>query len=379
LIGARRPRETRALLDEHLDELERLVETAGGQVVGRLVQELRSVTPATLIGSGKVDEIKRQIEELQVDAVVFDHALTPAQQRNLTEALEVKVLERAQLILDIFVRGARTREAKVQVHLAQLEYLLPRLAGLWKHLERQRGGIGVRGGAGEAQIELDRRIIRNNIARLKKRLESIRIQRHTQRKRRTNLFRVALVGYTNAGKSTLMSRLTGADLYIADQLFATLDPAVKSLPQDGGAGPILLIDTVGFIRKLPHQLVASFRSTLEEVLEADLLLHVADSHSEALEAQIRVVRDVLEEIGAGSLPSLLVLNQVDRLDPQALPHFQAMYPEAFLVSARTGQGLDELARRLAAEQERWLSGRAAARPSSAEPAQAPEAAEAAEA
>ena len=352
LVGARRARETRAMLDEHLDELERLVETAGGVVVGRVAQELRSITPATLIGSGKVEELKDRIAELGADSVVFDHQLTPAQQRNLTEQLETKVLERAQVILDIFVRHARTREAKVQVELAQLEYLLPRLAGMWKHLERQRGGIGVRGGAGEAQIELDRRIVRYNIAKLKKRLEQIRTQRQTQRKRRSSVFRVALVGYTNAGKSTLMSKMTGAKLYIADQLFATLDPAVKSLETAAGQDTVL-IDTVGFIRKLPHQLVASFRSTLEEVLEADVLLLISDAGSEALEEQVRVVRDVLEEIGAGAIPALLVMNQIDRLDPEAAQHLQTLYPEAYLVSAITGQGVPDLLIRLEQEQERW--------------------------
>jgi GTPase len=352
LVGARSGRETPELVDEHLDELERLVDTAGGVVVGRSVQELRTVTPATLIGSGKVEEVREAVLQLGASAVIFDHPLTPAQQRNLTEKLGVKVLERAQLILDIFVRGARTHEAKVQVELAQMEYLLPRLAGLWKHLERQVGGIGVRGGAGEAQIELDRRIIRENIARLKRRLETIRTQRKTQRKRRTGAFRVALVGYTNAGKSTLLNRLTGADVYIADQLFATLDPSVKAFG-DGAGGNVLLIDTVGFIRKLPHQLVASFRSTLEEVLEADLLLLVADSASASLDDQLRVVGEVLDEIGAAAVPRQLVLNQIDRLAPEAAQHLQALYPSAQLVSARTGQGIDGLQRLLLEQRLLW--------------------------
>jgi GTP-binding protein HflX len=224
---------------------------------------------------------------------------------------------------------------------------------MWKHLERQVGGIGVRGGAGEAQIELDRRIIRNDIAKLKRRLKEIRTQRQTQRKRRSESFRVALVGYTNAGKSTLLRQLTGADVYVADQLFATLDPAVKSLRDPHSGAPILLIDTVGFIRKLPHQLVASFRSTLEEVLEADLLLVVADAASEAMDQQVRVVHEVLDEIGAGAVPRRLVLNQVDRLEAEAAQHLQALYPEAVLVSGLTGRGVPELVELLSEQRRAW--------------------------
>ncbi len=352
LFGVRRGKQSWAEVDEHLAELERLVATAGGVVVGSMVQELRQPRAATLIGSGKVEELRLALEEEGADAVVFDHELAPAQQRNLTDLLGAKVLERAQVILDIFVRAAKTREAKLQVELAQMEYLLPRLAGLWKHLERQRGGIGVRGGPGEAQIELDRRLIRDKIAGLKKRLQKVGVQRKTRSKRRQQFFRVALVGYTNAGKSTLMNRLTGSDVYVADQLFATLDSTVKALSNVPGKST-LLIDTVGFIRKLPHQLVASFHSTLEAVLEADLLLIVADSASEALDVHLDVVADVLGQIGAGSLPRRVVLNKLDAIKEEEKNGLAMLYSDAFFCSAKTGQGMAELRSYLESERCRW--------------------------
>ena len=299
------------IVREHMQELERLTATAGGEVVGALVQRLDSPSPQTLIGSGKVTELRHLAKERSADLVIFDDDLKPDQAKNLEQAIDVRVMDRSELILDIFASRARSREAKLQVELAQLEYLLPRLARMWTHLSRIRGGIGLRG-PGETQIETDRRLIGKRISELKKRLKGVASQRATQRKRRHGHFRAALVGYTNAGKSSVLRGLSGDDLVVEDRLFATLDPATRQV--DLGAGYAALVtDTVGFIRKLPHHLVASFRSTLEEAAEADVLLHVIDASHPDWEEQREVVNEVLAELGLDRGDRVLVFNKVDRI------------------------------------------------------------------
>jgi GTPase len=311
LVGAP-PREMDArLVDEHMEELVRLTDTAGGKVVGTLIQRIDAPTPQTYIGSGKVQELKALVAEREGDLVIFDEELKPDQAKNLEQALDVRVMDRSELILDIFASRARTREAKLQVELAQLEYLLPRLQRMWTHLSRIRGGIGLRG-PGETQIETDRRLIGRRISELRKKLESVKSARETQRKRRRGEYRAALVGYTNAGKSSILRSLSGADLFVEDRLFATLDSATRTV--DVGAGySALLTDTVGFIRKLPHHLVASFRSTLEEAREADLLVHVIDASHPDWEEQKQVVEEVLEDLELSGAPQILAFNKVDRL------------------------------------------------------------------
>ncbi|MFW5904653.1 MAG: GTPase HflX, partial [bacterium] len=300
LVGAP-PRDMEArLVDEHMEELVRLTRTAGGEVVGTLIQRIDAPTPQTYIGSGKVRELRSLVAAREADLVIFDGELKPDQAKNLEEALDVRVMDRSELILDIFASRARTREAKLQVELAQLEYLLPRLQRMWTHLSRIRGGIGLRG-PGETQIETDRRLIGRRIAELRKKLEAVRESRATQRKRRRGEFRASLVGYTNAGKSSILRSLSGADLFVEDRLFATLDSATRQV--DVGSGyAALLTDTVGFIRKLPHHLVASFRSTLEEAGEADLLIQVIDASHPDREEQREVVDEVLEDLGLGDAP-----------------------------------------------------------------------------
>jgi GTP-binding protein HflX len=296
---------------EHMEELERLTETAGGRIVGRMIQRMEAPNAHTHIGSGKVNELRALVKSEEADLVIFDDELKPVQAKNLERALEVRVMDRSELILDIFASRARTRESKLQVELAQLEYLLPRLARMWTHLSRIRGGIGLRG-PGETQLETDRRLIGRRISELKKKLKDVAAARATQRKRRGGEFRVVLVGYTNAGKSSILRTLSGDDVFVEDRLFATLDSATRQV--DLGAGyQALLTDTVGFIRKLPHHLVASFRSTLEEAHEADVLLHVIDASHPDWEEQARVVDEVLEGLGLGDRPNILVFNTVDRL------------------------------------------------------------------
>lgn len=344
---------------ESLDELETLARSAGAEVVGRILQRRTSYDPATLVGAGKLEEIAREAEAKDADVVIFDHNLTPTQLRNIEVALQQKVVDRTQLILDIFARRARTREGQLQVELAQLNYLLPRLTGRGVEMSRLGGGIGTRG-PGETKLETDRRRIARRIRSIREQLEAVRRSRQTQRKRRRGvpLPAIALVGYTNAGKSTLFNRLTGAEVYADDRLFATLDPTVRvvTLPSRRRA---VLSDTVGFIRNLPTTLVEAFRATLEEIGEASLLLHVVDvSRPDAAEQAIQVV-GVLQEIGAAGVPQVLVLNKVDKLDGQVdvealrgriaahLPGAgdEAGTPEplrAVAVSARTGEGLDRL-------------------------------------
>jgi GTPase len=308
LVGVSTSDQPLSQVEEYLDELAFLVETAGAIPVKRYIQRLDTPNSRTYIGSGKLNEIKQFVKEHAIDIVIFDDELSPSQIRNIETELEIRALDRTNLILDIFAHRAKTAYAKTQVELAQYEYLLPRLAGMWTHLERQRGGIGLRG-PGETEIETDRRIIRTKIALLKDHLEKIDKQMITQRKNRGKMIRVALVGYTNVGKSTLMNLLSKSDIFAENKLFATLDATVRKVVI--GNLPFLLSDTVGFIRKLPHHLVESFKSTLDEVREADLLLHVVDISHSGFEDQIAVVNQTLQDIKAADKPVLVVFNKTD--------------------------------------------------------------------
>ena len=338
--------------DASLDELALLAQSAGDLAVARVTAKRRSPDPALFVGSGKADEIKALVAATAAHGVIFDQALSPAQQRNLERHLGVPVADRTGLILDIFADRAQSHEGKLQVELARLQYMATRLVGRWSHLERQRGGIGTRGGPGEAQIELDRRMIGDRIKTVKERLEKVKRQRGTQRKarERRGTFRVSLVGYTNAGKSTLFNALTKSKAYAADQLFATLDTTTRSLWLGEAQASVSLSDTVGFIRDLPHKLVEAFRATLQEAAEADLLLHVIDAASPLLAEQQAEVERVLEEIGADGVPQLLVYNKCDLLEASQQSREVAdsieVHPgvrrRRVFVSARTGQGLDAL-------------------------------------
>ncbi len=307
-IGVIRQNEDESRVNEYLDELEFLAETAGAEGVKRFIQKLDKPNPKTYIGSGKLDEIKLYIEENEINLVIFDDELTPSQLRNIERELTCKILDRTNLILDIFAQRAKTAYAKTQVELAQYQYLLPRLTRMWTHLERQRGGIGMRG-PGESQIETDRRIILDRISRLKEQLKKIDKQMSSQRGNRGSLVRISLVGYTNVGKSTLMNLLAKSDVFAENKLFATLDTTVRKVVIENV--PFLLSDTVGFIRKLPHQLVESFKSTLDEVREADILMHVVDISHPGFEEQIKVVNETLADIGAKNKPVFLVFNKID--------------------------------------------------------------------
>ena len=299
------------MTDEHLRELARLTDTAGGEVVGSLVQRLDAPHPRYYLGKGKAKFLGEMVLERAANLVIFDEELSPAQGKNLEELINVRVMDRSELILDIFATRARSSEARMQVELAQLEYLLPRLSRMWNHLSRIRGGIGLRG-PGETQLETDRRLIGARIGDLKRKLREVAKARAIQRKSREGLFRVALVGYTNVGKSSLLRALSGADLFVEDRLFATLDSATRNVDLGGGY-QALMTDTVGFIRKLPHHLVASFRSTLEEAGEADVLLHVVDSSSPDWGEQRGVALDVLGELSLNDQDEILVFNKVDRI------------------------------------------------------------------
>ncbi|MBR6830719.1 MAG: GTPase HflX [Tidjanibacter sp.] len=309
LVAVIRDRQDQSQTEEYLDELEFLAMTAGIITVKRFTQRLVAPHSGTYVGSGKLQELAQFCEENEIDVAIFDDELTPSQTRNLEQGMKIRVSDRTRLILDIFMQRATTAYAKTQVQLAQYEYLLPRLTGMWTHLERQRGGTGTRGGAGEREIETDRRIIRNNIAKLKEELKKIDKQMAVQRSNRGGLVRVSLVGYTNVGKSTIMNLLSKSDVFAENKLFATLDTTVRKVVLDNL--PFLLSDTVGFIRKLPTQLVESFKSTLDEVRESDLLLHVVDISHPSFEDHIRVVKETLREIGAGDKPVFLVFNKVD--------------------------------------------------------------------
>ena len=338
---------------ESLEELARLSATAGLEVVEQTTQELRRANPATLVGTGKVESLATTIRETGADVVVFDEPLTPAQQRNLERALGCKVIDRSALILDIFAQRARSMEGKLQVELAQLEYLLPRLTRAWGHLSRQQGGVGTRG-PGETQLEVDRRRVRERLAQLRARLASLDRRRRLQRQARdaVPVPTVALVGYTNAGKSTLMNALTQAGVLVEDRLFATLDPTVRRLRLPDGS-TTLLADTVGFIHKLPHQLIAAFKSTLEHAGTAALLVHVIDAAHAGWPEQLRIAEAVLAEIGAADRRIVHAFNKAD-VHGLAVPPAGAP-PGALAISARTGQGLRELLTRIAAELARDLT------------------------
>ncbi len=329
-------------VDANLDELAQLVDTAGADPVDRVIQKRAAPDPATYVGKGKANEIQATSEESDADTVVFDDELSPAQQFNLEKILKRTALDRTALILDIFAQNATTLEGKAQVELAQLKYRLPRLRGRGNHLSQQGGGIGTRG-PGETQLEVDRRRIQRRLAKLEKELTGLRRTRKNQRKsrRRSRFHTVAIVGYTNAGKSTLLNRLTGAEVLVEDRLFATLDATTRRLPLPGGE-TVLITDTVGFIQKLPTGLVEAFKSTLEEVAEADLLLHVVDSSGFDPEAQMQAVRSVLRDIGAGDIPELTVFNKVDRLEDDGIDHLLLRHEGSIGFSARTGQGTDHL-------------------------------------
>jgi len=334
-------------VEEHLEELELLAKTAGADVVGHVTQKLSRINPSFFLGTGKAEQIINQAKELDVSLIIFDDELSPAQIKNYSNlAKDMKVIDRSALILDIFNQHAQTKEAKTQVELARLEYMLPRLTRAWTHLERQMGGIGTRAGAGETQIEVDRRLIRTRISKLKKELKKIDRERETQSKRRGNQYKVALVGYTNAGKSTLMKAISGADVLIQDQLFATLDTTIRSVDLDN-AHSILLSDTVGFVRKLPHHLVASFKSTLKEVVDADLILIVLDASSKQVTDHYEIIVDVLKDLGAERHTNLIVLNKVDNDAVQnQMAYLNRIFPEGIFVSALNQLRIDHLSKEI---------------------------------
>lgn len=335
LIGTVQPKMKKCQVKEHLEELELLVITAGGNVCGKIIQSISKINSATFIGKGKAIELINQAVELGAKILIFDDELSPAQIKNYHKiSKKLKVMDRSGLIIDIFKRHAKTKEASNQVELAYLEYLLPRLTRQWTHLERQMGGIGTRAGMGETQIEVDRRIVRTKITKLKKNLLQIEKERKIKSMRRKSEFRVSLVGYTNAGKSTLFKALTGSDVYIKDQLFATLDTTIRKLHVDSSHN-ILLSDTVGFIRKLPHNLVASFKSTLKEVVDSDLILMVLDISSKYIEDHVKVIKNVLESIGAGKIPTLYVLNKVDIISEEKnIKLISDSYRDSIVISAK---------------------------------------------
>jgi GTPase len=340
--------DTRGASEGTLDELALLVDTAGAQVVGRITQRRASIEPATFLSKGKREQVRDLLQATEAQILVFDEELSPAQARNLEKELEVRVVDRSELILDIFAKRARTREAMLQVELAQLEYQLPRLIRMWTHLERQVGGIGTRG-PGETQLETDRRRVRKRISILKGKLERVESEREIQRKGRSEFFRAALVGYTNAGKSTLFNSFTRAGVLAEDKLFATLDTTTRQVMLPAQQ-KILLSDTVGFIRKLPHHLVASFRATLLEVREADLIVHVVDASHPQHEKQMQAVEEVLAEILPHEVARLVVLNKADLLtDEIAASSLRLRYPEAEILSALSEDDIDRLRGRLAEE------------------------------
>tara|TARA_Y100000817_G_scaffold119612_1_gene93713 strand:- start:766 stop:2037 length:1272 start_codon:yes stop_codon:yes gene_type:complete len=353
IVGVRRQYEEEKNIKENLDELELLLKTAGASVEKRVIQTIKNINSSTFIGKGKAKQIIEEAENLKINIIVFDDDLTPAQIKNYHQMSKIiKVMDRSGLILDIFQKHARTKEAKTQVDLAYLEYLLPRLTRQWTHLERQMGGIGTRAGMGETQIEIDRRLVRNKISKLKKELNRIEKERSVQGKDRKKEFRVALVGYTNAGKSTLFKALTGSDVFIEDQLFATLDTTIRKLKFDP-VHVLLLSDTVGFIRKLPHGLIASFRSTLKEVQEADLIIKVFDISSNQIVEHMNTINDVLNELNTSSVESIIVLNKVDSIQDMSLINKRKrQFPDAILISAMQHLRISELKNRIISLMER---------------------------
>jgi GTP-binding protein HflX len=341
LVGVSGRGVRKTLTEEYLEELSLLADTAGADVIEKMVQDRDRIDPAYFIGKGKVEEIARFVEENEIAMVIFDDDLSSVQARNLEQAIGCKILDRSGLILDIFASRAKTNEAKTQVELAQLQYLLPRLTRQWTHLSKQYGGIGTKG-PGEKQLETDRRIIRSRIRYLKDRLAHIDQERRTQHKGRRDLTRIALIGYTNVGKSTLLNLLADADVFVEDRLFATLD-ATTRLVTLGRAQKVLITDTVGFIRKLPHHLVASFKSTLAEVTEANMLLHVVDVSSPQFEEQIKVVNTTLGELRSGDKPTIMVFNKIDKVtDLTFLRELEHRYENAISISAARGINLSGL-------------------------------------
>lgn len=342
LVGVAHDRQENRLVDDYLEELALLADTDGVEVVASVKQQLRQIDPSTYIGKGKVHEIVLKVQAENIQVVIFDDDLSPGQTKNIEREAKCKIIDRSALILDIFAKRARTRESKTQVELAQLEYLLPRLSKMWTHLERQGGGGVFTKGPGETQLETDRRLVGQRIAVLKEELKKIERQRETQRAGRGEVFRVALVGYTNVGKSTLLNALSQADVYVEDRLFATLDATTRKVFLDNDHS-CLITDTVGFIRKLPHHLVASFRSTLEEVREADILLHVVDLSSPIFMEQMEAVEKVLRELNALKDARIVVFNKVDRVSDEALiTSMRHQFPNSVFISAGRRIGLDKL-------------------------------------
>ena len=346
IVGIVLPDQPRGQVDEYLDELELLADTAGAEVVERVVQERRRRDAAFMLGRGKVEELADMAKYMDADLIIFDDDLSPAQVKNIESMCHSKIVDRSGLILDIFARNARTREARSQVELAQLNYLLPRLTRQWTHLSRQVGGIGVRG-PGETQLEVDRRLIRKRIRVLEEELEKIGRQRQNRRKSRKDILKAALVGYTNVGKSTLLNAFTDAQVLVEDRLFATLDSTIRAMDLSDHRR-LLFIDTVGFIRKLPHHLVASFKSTLEEAADADILLHVIDVTHPSFEEQMHTVETVLKELHLNDKPVLKIFNKIDKLqDRTVLDEVKAAHKPCVCISAGKGIFLDDLAEQLA--------------------------------
>ena len=342
LVGITLQNDKEVPLEESMQEMVRLVDTAGGKVIFQASQKRERPDSKFFMGKGKVEEVKAAVAAHDADVVIIDHEISPSQQRNLEKALETRVIDRTALILDIFSLHAQSREGKIQVELAKLEYQLPRLSGMWEHLSRQRGGIGLRD-VGEKQIEIDRRIIQKRILAQKKEIEKIRRDRSLRRaqRKKSNIPNVALVGYTNAGKSTLLNTLSKSNVLTEDKLFATLDPTIRRVYFPGGK-VVLLSDTVGFIQKLPHQLVAAFRATLEEVTESDFLVHVVDASHTFFEDQIQAVYTVLEELECASKPMLTVFNKIDIIKNGMSEEILQKYKPAVAISAKNGVGLDKL-------------------------------------
>ena len=331
------------LLDEELDELVLLSDTAGAKIVDTIIQNRNKIDSSTFIGSGKAQSIINQSKTLGVTVLIFNNELTPAQLKNIQKMAgdNLKVIDRTGLILDIFEKHAKTKEAKAQIKLARLQYLLPRLTRQWTHLERQMGGVGTRGGPGETQIEIDRRLIRNQIASLKKELKNIQKQRVTQHKKRDEIYKVSLVGYTNSGKSTIMQSLSDSNIYVQDQLFATLDTTTRKI-ENKDNHDFLLSDTVGFIRNLPHDLIASFRSTLMEIEESDLILKIIDSSSKSIDLHLATIKEALDTLKIESKLELIVFNKIDLIGKDDLYKIKRMYPNSLFISAVKELKINEL-------------------------------------
>ena len=347
LIGVLINEQNSEILNDHIDELKLLAETAGAIVVGEIYQSIKKINSQYFVGKGKALQIVDQAKELKVKSIIFDDELTPSQIKNFLQlAKEIKIIDRNGLILDIFSKHAKTRESKTQVELAHLEYMLPRLTKQWSHLERQMGGIGTRAGMGESQIEIDRRLIRQRISKLKKELIQIEKERKIQSKMRNNKYRVSLVGYTNAGKSSLMKCLSGENVYIQNQLFATLDTTIRRVDLDKNHS-ILLSDTVGFIRKLPHDLVASFKSTLFEVIESDLILIVLDASSNQIKEHMYTINNVLTELESEDINTMIVLNKIDLIKTnKRIKFLKINYPDAVMISALDHLRINKLINRI---------------------------------